>query len=111
MKLGKGWLVLLLGIAFVGSACNDDLYASCVLDATSPDPAVASCGSNDGPSRSCVVENYVSCETRACGRFGGSDPFCTRTCGTDADCDGGRCVEFVFQSGVNYCVEEAILNQ
>ena len=98
-----------LSSLFVG--CNDDLYAPCPLDPASPDRAVAECGANDDiGARSCVVDNQVAnCDTGACGRYQGSEPFCTKQCTTDDDCDGGRCVEFVFQSQRNYCVQQELL--
>lgn len=100
--LAAGSIALLAG-------CADDLYSPCDLDPNSPDQAVATCGQNDGPSRSCVVDNQLQCGTRSCGRFQGSDPFCTKQCTDDGDCPSGTCLEFVFQSGRRYCVQDELL--
>lgn len=95
---------------FLMSGCADDLYAPCQLDPTSPVDAVAECGSNDGPARSCAVDNQSGqCDTGTCGRYQGSDPFCTKVCSDDSDCPSGTCIELVFQSGRNYCVEDSQL--
>ena len=91
--------------------CTDDLYAPCDLDPNSPDRAVAQCGQNDESSKSCVVDNQIQCETRSCGRFEGSDPFCTQKCASDGDCPAGKCLEFVFQTGERHCVENALVNR
>ncbi len=91
------------------AGCADDLYADCQLDPNSPDPAISTCGSDDGPSRGCVVENDLACDTRACGRYQGSTPFCTKACTDDGDCPAGACREFVFQSGRKFCVADETL--
>lgn len=104
--------VLLSGAGLLLAGCADDLYASCELDSRSQDPAVQQCGANEpGESKSCVVENQTQCDTRVCGRFNGSTPFCTQRCSSDGDCPAGLCVEFVFQSGAKYCVEEANIRE
>lgn len=109
-KLGFGITVAMAaGAMALMVGCADDLYTPCDLDSASPDAAVAACGSNDGPSRSCVVDNQIQCDTRSCGRYQGSDPFCTRSCQDDGDCPGGFCTELVFQSGAKYCVQENLL--
>lgn len=101
--------VLALASLTILSGCADDLYASCNLPDDSEDPAVRFCGSNDGADKSCVVENQPQCDTLVCGRFNGSQPFCTKRCTDDSDCPAGICTEFVFQSGAKYCVEESQL--
>lgn len=112
----------LVGLVFSGAlaamslgllvGCADDLYAPCNLDASSPDLAVRTCGDDSGTEdKSCVVENQVQCDTRACGRYSGSEPFCTKRCTDDSDCPSGLCLEFVFQSGAKYCVENALVDQ
>lgn len=86
------------------SGCVSDLYAPCNV----PDDGsfLSSCLSGQGGAdRSCVVEQALQCETRVCGKYQGSAPFCTQPCVADADCEGGVCREFVFQSGAKYCVE------
>ena len=109
-RLGMVCCAVLAAVALtLMVGCADDLYQPCQLDANSPDPAVSTCGSNDGPTRGCVVDNQIQCDTRSCGRYQGSDPFCTKQCTDDGDCPAGRCVELVFQSGRKYCVEEALL--
>jgi hypothetical protein len=109
-KIGFGLTACLAaGALALMTGCADDLYAPCDLDVNSPDQAVAACGSNDGPARSCVVDNQIQCDTRSCGRYQGSDPFCTRQCQSDGDCPGGVCTELVFQSGVKYCVQQDLI--
>ena len=102
MSLAAGSMALLVG-------CADDLYNPCDLDPNSPDPAVSTCGQNDGLARSCVVDNQIQCDTRSCGRYQGSDPFCTKLCTDDGDCPSGVCLEFVFQTGRRYCVQDEFL--
>lgn len=107
-----GWMgsLFLAGTAAVLLiACADDLYTECRLDPTSPDIATATCASDDGPPRSCVIDNNIECDTGSCGRFQGSAPFCTKSCTDDSDCPVGQCVEFVFQTGRNYCVQDEML--
>lgn len=106
-------LTMTAGLATLSMAllvgCADDLYSPCTLDPGSPDIAIATCGANDGIARSCVVENQLQCDTRACGRYQGSEPFCTKKCGDDSDCPSGTCLELVFQSGQKYCVQDELL--
>lgn len=117
MKRKLNWVGLGLSGALAAASlgllvgCADDLYAPCDLDSSSPDLAVRTCGDNSGSEdKSCVVENQVQCDTRACGRYGGSEPFCTKRCSEDGDCPSGLCLEFVFQSGVKYCVENKLVD-
>lgn len=101
--------VFLLG-AFFLSACTDDLYAPCTLD--TDDLLLQQCANASGETQaSCVVEDQLQCETRVCGRFQGSEAFCTIQCGVDSDCDNGVCREFVYQSGAKYCVNNSNINQ
>ena len=102
-SLAAGAMALLVG-------CADDLYNPCTLDPNSPDLAVATCGRDDGIQRGCVVDNQIQCDTRSCGRWQSSDPFCTKLCSDDGDCPSGRCLEFVFQSQRKYCVQDELLN-
>ena len=96
-------------LVLLDDACADDLYAPCDLASNSPDPAQAYCGSDDSNLRSCVVENHIQCDTRACGRYQSSEPFCTKACTDAADCPSGQCIELVFQSGRKYCVQDETL--
>ncbi|MFU8805814.1 MAG: hypothetical protein ACNA8W_18525 [Bradymonadaceae bacterium] len=85
------------------AACTDDLYADCTLD---PDDSLLQrCVNESGETQtSCVVQDQLQCETRICGRYQGSSPFCTIECAADSDCDNGECREFVYQSETKYCV-------
>lgn len=95
--LASGSMVLLVG-------CADDLYGTCYLDPNSPDQQISNCGRESSVvDTGCVVSNQVQCDTRVCGRYQGSDAFCTKLCTSDGDCPGGFCDEFVFQSGERYC--------
>ena len=90
-------LALLLG----ASACTDDLYASCSLEAGSR------CEDPSQTNISCVEEQNLQCETQVCARYEGSDPYCTTTCEVDDDCTAGVCRIFSpFGSSTGYCVEE-----
>ena len=83
-----------------------DLYAPCDLDPNSASQQTRVCAQDD-TEYSCVVSNYLQCETRSCARFEGSATFCTLPCVNDSDCaPGGSCIEFVIQSGQSYCVED-----
>jgi hypothetical protein len=110
----KAGFIFSAGLAVAGlflmTGCADDLYAPCQLDPNSRVEAVAECGTNEGSiDRSCAVDNQTQCDTGSCGRYQGSDPFCTKTCSSDSDCPSGTCVELVFQSGRRYCVDDAML--
>lgn len=103
-RLRHNWgSMLLMGVAiallFGASACTDDLYASCSLEAGTrcEDPE---------SNVSCVEEQNLQCETQICGRFKGSQPFCTTTCEVDGDCTAGVCRSFPFGTTSRYCVEE-----
>ncbi|MBA2661690.1 MAG: hypothetical protein H0U74_05305 [Bradymonadaceae bacterium] len=93
---------------YLFSGCTDDLYAACTIDPE--DPFMQQCAAPSGSARtSCVVEQQLQCETRICGKYQGSTAFCTIECSADSECADGVCREFVFQSGVRYCVENAKL--
>jgi hypothetical protein len=89
-----------LGFAFGLSGCSDDLYTSCRpgdnLD----------CGDSEG----CVSEPNFQCDTRVCGKFQGSKPFCTRECQSDGDCPDGKCRQFVLGRKTTFCVPSNQLN-
>lgn len=101
------WLMLASMLMFSWSGCGSDLYSPCELDPNSADANVRRCADGEsGQSRtSCLIKNQIQCDTRVCGRYLGSDPFCTVRCQSDEDCPAGGCREFVFQSGEKYCVE------
>lgn len=104
VKAVAGWLVL----CAMASGCGPDVYATCDLDPASEEVFQRECARND-IERSCAVENFVQCDTRVCARYNGSQPFCTSRCTSDADCgEGGRCEEFVLQTGQKYCVNDAV---
>ncbi len=93
--------VMIGGLTMVG--CADDLYGECTLE-------VADClGGDESRSTSCIEEDQIECQSGACGRYQGSDPFCTMACNDDGDCPSGECREFVFQSGQRHCVANADL--
>ena len=102
----RAMAVAAIGLA-LGAGCTEtDLYAPCDLDANSSNPQTRRCA-QEGTEYSCAISNYLQCETRTCARFEGSDAFCTLPCGTDDDCaPGGKCIEFIIQSGDKYCVED-----
>ena len=103
IALKRGLLLTGLFMAtLLVTACGNDLYADCELDANSPDQLTAACA-REG-QQSCVIENFIQCDTRVCARFKGSSPFCSTACASDADCPNGACEEIVFQSGSRYCV-------
>ena len=107
-RLAQRWILLsfaLMSLMLV-SACTDDLYASCTID--NDDPYLKQCATaTEQTKASCVVADQRQCETRICGKFQGSSPFCTIECSTDDDCPNGLCREFVFQSNVKHCVEKS----
>jgi len=114
MKCNRIGLTISIGLGVVSLAllvgCADDLYAPCTLDPSSPDLAIQVCGDRT-KELSCAVDNYVQCETRVCARYSGSSPFCTKRCADDSDCPAGRCLEFPFQSGKQYCVENQLVDR
>lgn len=97
------WALVLLLLGFsslVFTGCADDLYGQCTID--SEDLWLRECAT--GENTSCIVEEQLECQTRTCGRYRGSTPFCTIECTEDGDCPNGECREFVFQSGQRHCV-------
>lgn len=102
-RLMPGLLVILLMIlALAIAGCADDLYGQCTID--TDDRLLSECANSD--SASCIVEEQLECQTRICGKYRGSTPFCTVECTSDGDCPSGECREFVFQSGRNHCVAD-----
>ncbi len=101
---------VILGLGLMG--CAPDLYGECQLPEAEPGDPLATCIMQDETqSVSCVVEEQTECDTGACGRYQGSSPFCTQRCTSNDDCGSGECLEFVFQSGVTYCVNNENLNR
>ena len=85
---------IFLAIGLVG--CSDDLYSEC-----NPEKSLGC----DEDANSCVAEPDFQCETRVCAKYKGSQPFCTKQCESDGDCEGGACKSFVLGSEEKYCVE------
>ena len=104
---------VIIGLAMVG--CAGDLYGECSIDSDPNDSVLAECEAaneeEDSQQVSCVVEEQIECQTGACGRYRSSEPFCTTACSSDDDCPSGECREFVYQSGQNYCVAYADLEE
>lgn len=95
------WLIVGL-MSLVAMGCSGDLYGSCTIDGD--DVLLIECAASD--TASCVVEEQLECETRVCGKYRGSQPFCTIECNADGDCPSGQCREFVFQSNRKFCVAD-----
>lgn len=103
----RGWLLAAIAVLAVGlTGCADDLYAPCDLDPADVDPVTRACATE---ASSCAIENYPQCDTTICGRFEGSEPFCTQTCASDSDCPAGVCAQFTVGVSTRYCVDESIL--
>lgn len=104
-------LVMAMGL----SGCASDLYAPCDLDPQSNNPTQRSCAMTGGDAKiSCAVENFLQCEgTSVCGRYQGSDTFCTQACVQDADCAEGQCRDFniITPGSARYCVPPEVVNQ
>ncbi len=101
-RIGLMTAVMIIGLGWLG--CADDLYGECSIDPEPDDPLNACLMEEEGAQQSCVVEGQFECETGACGRYRGSEPFCTQSCTNNDDCGSGFCREFVFQSGTSHCV-------
>ncbi|MDX9722557.1 MAG: hypothetical protein RBU37_17555 [Myxococcota bacterium] len=116
------WTIALLAvtIASLSVACAPEEYGACTLpqseaiaDACKP-PKENATGSQSASS--CVVDFVFECESKLCGTFKGSDPFCTLRCTPESeDCGdncvgnppcpkGGSCLEWVPGLGTYYCV-------
>jgi hypothetical protein len=96
-------VLLVIGlVSVVASGCSGDLYGQCQID--EDDALLIECANST--TASCIVEEQLECETRICGKYQGSAPFCTIECSSDGDCPSGRCREFVFQSNRSFCVAE-----
>lgn len=90
--------LLALSLTIVG--CNtDDIYAACDL------PPGNDCKTNNGDGESsCAEEPSFQCESGACGRYKGSDGFCTKRCEADSDCPDGTCETFILITDDRFCV-------
>ncbi|MFB6374170.1 MAG: hypothetical protein ABEN55_13900 [Bradymonadaceae bacterium] len=79
------------------SGCSSNLYTSCKPDESS--------GCQKPTADHCISRPNFQCETRVCGKYDESDPFCTQACESDGDCPNGSCENFVHQKGQKtYCV-------
>ncbi len=90
--------VLMIGLL----GCSGDLYGQCQIP--DDDALLVECATSS--TASCVVEEQLECETRVCGKYQGSQPFCTIECASDGDCPSGACREFVFQTNRRFCVSD-----
>jgi len=88
------WTLFIAAAVWLLSGCSDDLYADC-----QPDEEL-----NCDQSYSCIAEPDFQCSTQVCGKFQGSRPFCTQTCTSNGDCEGGKCRRFVLGRDQKYCV-------
>src|SRR5690606_12759009 len=105
-----GWIGFGIGLALShATGCVDDLYVACEIG--SSDDFSRTCGNPNDETISCAVEPYLQCQTRVCGRYRGSDAFCTQPCNSDAECNGGVCREFVLQTNQRYCVQSEVANR
>ena len=94
---------LTVGIA----GCGDDMYGECTIDSETMDH----CVDDDDEEVSCVVQQHLECQTGACGRYRGSDAFCTAECADDGDCRAGECRSFLMTSEQKYCVADSDLEE
>ncbi len=61
----------------------------------------------DTTTYTCVVAEHPSCNEQVCAAWGSAEPFCSRTCETDAECPGSYTCEDYLTFGV--CVSEEAL--
>jgi hypothetical protein len=90
--------MLALSLTTVG--CNDnDIYSRCDL----PPGADCETGENDRKP-SCAEAPSFQCNSGACGRYKGSDGYCTERCEADSDCENGTCETFILITDDKFCV-------
>ena len=99
-------MVAAVGLAMVG--CGDDLYGECTIDSDSMEQCA---GDDDDEEVSCVVDQHLECQTGSCGRYQGSDSFCTTECSDDGDCPSGECRQFLMTDDRKHCVADADLEE
>lgn len=93
--LQRGMLsVLLCVVALLVTGCADDLYSDC-----EPDEEL-----NCGDSYSCVAEPDFQCSTQVCAKYQGGRTYCSQTCSSDGECQGGSCERFILGRDDKYCV-------
>ncbi|RAL22922.1 hypothetical protein DL240_08500 [Lujinxingia litoralis] len=105
-------MVRLVGVFVLAlwfSGCTDDLYAACTIDPDDPNLSACVQGGGGDSQASCVDKEQLQCQTRTCGKYQGSEPFCTIECSSDEDCPDGVCREFVMLSGVSHCVSNTVV--
>lgn len=99
--LQRGWCSVLLGmVALLAVGCADDLYSDC-----SPDDEL-NCESGDDSSYSCVAEPDFQCSTQVCAKYQGGRTYCTQSCTSDGECQGGECKRFILGREDKYCVPQ-----
>lgn len=94
LSMGRALLGFWIAAAFAMAGCADDLYSSCTPDE----------GSGCEGSSSCISRPDFECSSRVCGRFDGSDYYCTDSCTSNGDCPGGECRTYVIGTDERYCV-------
>lgn len=99
--------VLACGLVALGG-CEDDFGTRCTLPAKVQDACRGQGSSSSGmQSRvNCVMDENLDCSSRLCVVFQDSDPFCSVSCTTQADCPGdSRCEPFSITDDSDlYCV-------
>lgn len=96
--LRRGWFSVLLGVlALLVTGCADDLYSDC-----SPDDELGC----DDDSYSCVAEPDFQCSTQVCAKYKGGRTYCTQSCTSDGECQGGECKRFILGRDDKYCVPD-----
>ncbi len=107
-------LVLLIGFVLVAiQSCGDVGYEECTFSPRYVQECEPPNGEDNGVN--CIITAHPECGS-ACIKYQNSEPFCSNTCETDADChDGGLCIEFAKNcdnDGYNcdrYCVADFAL--
>lgn len=105
-QIGLVILVAMASLLLVG--CADDLYGECTI--SSGDGGELDQCLDTSQSVSCVVTGQLECSTGVCGKYQGSNPFCTTPCQDDGDCPSGQCRQFVLRvEGTSHCVADQFL--
>lgn len=94
-----GYLVAGSLFGLIGAGCDTGFGQPCSLPKTeqirracsqAPGSDAGVTGEIERSSQpSCAVRNFAGCETGVCMVYQGSKSFCSETCVTDDDCEGG----------------------
>ena len=105
-------LGLCVAVSLLGGCAEDDSYIHCPFSKSIEQTCVQA---EDSVGYTCVVGSHPFCNEELCVSWVESEPFCSRGCEQDADCEGNaRCLQHLqnpvsAQVPPKVCVPDAFL--